>query len=217
MNRQEITNWILSDCVIAVVRLNDSSKAIPVVEAILEGGIKIIELTLTTPGAYSIVETLTSRFDKEILVGMGSVLSEDDAQKSIDAGAKYIVSPIFKRGIIDIAHKNNLPASPGCFTPTEIFEATEYGADIIKVFPADIVGMPFFKAIKAPMPHLKIMPTGGVTIENAGDWLKAGACAVGIGSALLNKEAIKNNNLKVIKENSQILLDNINIAKNSLK
>jgi 2-dehydro-3-deoxyphosphogluconate aldolase/(4S)-4-hydroxy-2-oxoglutarate aldolase len=111
--------------------------------------------------------------------------------------------------IIDISHKYNIPAMPGCFTPTEIQSAFEYGADIIKVFPADAVGIEFFKAILAPMPHLKLMPTGGVSLTNAGEWLKAGACAVGIGSALLDKKAIQENNFSKLTENARVIMKSI--------
>ena len=124
--------------------------------------------------------------------------------------AKYVVSPILKKEIIEIAQKYDVPVMPGCFTPTEIYSAFEMGADIAKVFPADVVGMPFFKAILAPMPHLKLMPTGGVSLTNAGDWLKAGACAVGIGSALLDDKVIKEENYLKLTENAKSIMNSIN-------
>ena len=146
----------------------------------------------------------------EIIIGVGSVLDTDTAQKAIDAGAQFVVSPIFNKDIIVTAHKNNVPAMPGTFTPTEIFNAQKQGADIIKVFPADVLGMSFFKSIKAPMPNLKIMPTGGVTLDNAGDWIKSGACAVGIGSALLDERAIEDNNYNKLTENARRIINSIN-------
>ena len=132
------------------------------------------------------------------------------AEDAIKAGAKYVVSPVFKKEIIDMAHKYDVPVMPGCFTPTEIQTAYEYGADIVKVFPADVLGMAFFKGILAPMPHLKLMPTGGVTLTNAGDWLKAGACAVGLGSALLDKEAVKTENYGKLTDNAKQIMNSIN-------
>jgi 2-dehydro-3-deoxyphosphogluconate aldolase/(4S)-4-hydroxy-2-oxoglutarate aldolase len=136
---------------------------------------------------------------------VGSVLNPETAQKAIDAGARYVVSPIFKPEIVEKAHMNDVPAFPGAFTPTEIQTAFECGADIVKVFPADVVGMAFFKAIKAPMPHLKIMPTGGVTLTNVADWIRSGACAVGVGGALLDKKAVDNGNYDVLTANAKIL------------
>jgi len=136
-------------------------------------------------------------------------LNSSIAEDAINAGAKYVVSPILKKEIIDTSHKHNVPVMPGCFTPTEIQTAFEYGADIVKVFPADVVGMEFFKAILAPMPHLKLMPTGGVSLTNAGEWLKAGACAVGIGSALLDKKAIQESNYSILTENAKQIMKSI--------
>lgn len=209
MNKQNILDTILQNKAVAVVRLNDSEKVFPVVEAILKGGIKNIELTLTTPNSFQLLPLLDKEFGNESVLGVGSVLSDQQAQESIDLGAQYIVSPVFIKSLVDVAHKNDKPAMPGAFSPTEIFEAYEYGADVVKVFPADVVGMAFFKGIKAPMPHLKIMPTGGVTLTNAGEWLKAGACAVGVGSALLDKKAISGNDYDTITKNVEVLMNSI--------
>ena len=161
---------------------------------------------------FKLIEKMNEKLDKNIIIGVGSVLNSKTAEDAIKAGAKYVVSPIFKKEIIETAHKFDVPVMPGCFTPTEIQTAFEAGADIVKVFPADVVGMEFFKAILAPMPHLKLMPTGGVSLTNAGDWLKAGACAVGIGSALLDKKAIKENNYSKLTENARIIMKSISDA-----
>jgi 2-dehydro-3-deoxyphosphogluconate aldolase / (4S)-4-hydroxy-2-oxoglutarate aldolase len=213
MSKSDVVNKIVENGAVAVIRLKDGSKFNIIAEAIYAGGIASIELTMTTPNAFKLLEEASKLFSDKMMLGMGSVLNPKDAQRAIDAGAKYIVSPVFKTEILQTAHKNNTAAMPGCFSPTEIQTAYEEGADIIKVFPADIVGMAFFKAIKAPLPHLKLMPTGGVSLTNAGDWLKAGACAVGIGSALLNQKAIDENNFPVLTENAKILMQSINSAK----
>lgn len=210
MSRQEITKSLIESGAIAVIRLADSSKLIKVAEAINDGGISAIEITMTVPGALKIIEAVSKNLGDKINIGVGSVLNAETAQKAIDAGAKYVVSPIFKKEVVDTAHKNNVPAMPGAFTPTEIQTAWEAGADVVKVFPADVVGMAFFKGVLAPMPHLKLMPTGGVSLTNAGDWLKAGACAVGVGSALLDKIAIANEDYKVLTENAKTLMNSIN-------
>ena len=164
---------------------------------------------MTTPNALAVLEYCVKQFGDTMLFGIGSVLDAATAKSAIEAGAKYVVSPIFKKEIIVAAHKEDIPAMPGAFTPTEILTATEAGADIVKVFPADILGMAFFKGVKAPMPHLRMMPTGGVTLTNAGDWLKAGACAVGVGSALLDNQAIAENNFSLLTENAKTLMQSI--------
>lgn len=214
MSRNEILQAVLHNKAFAVVRLNDSSKVLPVVEAIIKGGIKNIELTLTTPNSFEILPNLVKEFENDSVVGVGSVLTTEQVSRSIELGAKYIVSPVFIKSLIDIAHQNDVAVMSGAFSPTEIFNANEYGSDIVKVFPADILGMAFFKGIKAPMPHLKIMPTGGVSLTNAGEWIKAGACAVGIGSALMNEDAIENGDYDLITNNAEILMKSINEAYN---
>lgn len=210
MDRKIILEKILKGKVVAVIRVKEQDKLKKVIEAIHAGGISVAEITMTVPNAIQLIEKMNEELDDEIIIGVGSVLNAEVAENAIKAGAKYVVSPILKKEIIDTAHKFNVPAMPGCFTPTEIQYAFELGADIVKVFPADVVGMEFFKAILAPMPHLKLMPTGGVTLTNAGNWLKAGACAVGIGSALLDKEAIKNENYSKLTDNARLIMKSIN-------
>ena len=217
MSRQEIVNSLIEAAAIAVVRLSDPTKLIKVSEAIYEGGVSAIEITMTVPNAIKMIEEASKVIGSYMMIGVGSVLDRETAQKAIDAGAKYVVSPIFKKEIIEISHKNNIPAMPGAFTPTEIQTAFEAGADIIKVFPADVVGMTFFKGVLAPMPHLKLMPTGGVSLTNAGDWLKSGACAVGVGTALLDKKAIAEEDYKLLTSNAKQLMENINKAKVELQ
>ncbi len=217
MVREETVKTLIDAGAVAVIRLSDPGKLVKVAEAIYQGGVSGIEITMTVPNAIGVIADASREIGKYMNVGVGSVLDAETAQKAIDAGAKYVVSPIFKREIVDVAHKNGVPAMPGAFTPTEIQTAYESGADIVKVFPADVVGMAFFKGVLAPMPHLKLMPTGGVTLTNAGDWLKAGACAVGVGSALLDKKAIAAENYKVLTDNAKILMESIARAKQDLK
>lgn len=217
MNRQQIVNSLIEASAIAVVRLSDPTKLIKVSEAIYEGGVSAIEITMTVPNAIKMIEEANKLIGSYMMIGVGSVLDRETAQKAIDAGAKYVVSPIFKKEIVEISHKNNVPAMPGAFTPTEIQTAFEAGADIIKVFPADVVGMAFFKGVLAPMPHLKLMPTGGVSLTNAGDWLKSGACAVGVGTALLDKKAIATEDYKSLTSNARQLMESINKAKVELQ
>ncbi len=213
MRIEEIVKTLIKSRAIAVIRLADSSKLIKVAEAIYKGGVSSIEITMTVPNAIEVIEEASKTLGDYMNIGVGSVLNAEIAQKAIEAGAKYVVSPIFKKEIIDTAHKNDIPAMPGTFTPTEVQLAYEAGADIVKVFPADVVGMAFFKDVLAPMPHLKLMPTGGVSLTNAGDWIKAGAVAVGVGSALLDRKAIAEGNYDKLTENAKILIYSIKSAK----
>ncbi len=214
MGKETILNEILKAKVVAVLRIKEADKLKKVIDAIYQGGITALEITMTVPNAIQLIEKMSEELDKNIILGVGSVLNKSVAEDAIKAGAKYVVSPVLKKEIIETSHKFDVPAMPGCFTPTEIQTAYEYGADIIKVFPADIVGMAFFKAVLAPLPHLKLMPTGGVSLTNVGDWLKAGACAVGIGSALLDKKAIEDENYSVLTQNARIIIENIQKGKN---
>jgi 2-dehydro-3-deoxyphosphogluconate aldolase/(4S)-4-hydroxy-2-oxoglutarate aldolase len=209
MNREQTVKSLIDGGAVAVIRLSDPKKLIKVAEAIYKGGVSGIEITMTVPNAIQVIENASTEIGAYMNVGVGTVLDPETAQKAIYAGAKYVVSPIFKKEIIEIAHRNGVPAMPGAFTPTEIQMAYESGADIVKVFPADVVGMAFFRGILAPLPHLKLMPTGGVTLTNAGDWLKAGACAVGVGAALLDKNAIASESYQVLTDNARILMESI--------
>jgi len=217
MNRELILNEVLKRKSVAVIRLKDSTKLKKVIEAISLGGVTVAEITMTVPNAIELIKKITNEVSDEIIIGVGSVLDIQTAKDAIKAGAKYVVSPILKKEIIEVVHEYDAVSMPGCFTPTEIYSAYEYGADVIKVFPADTLGMQFFKGVLAPMPFLKLMPTGGVTLTNAGEWIKAGAVAVGVGTALLNKEAIENENYSVLTDNAKLISKSINDALNMEK
>lgn len=211
MDKQEILATIEKYKAVAVIRLPDSDQYEPVAEAMYEGGIRVSEITMTVPNAISLIKKAVANSPDDAIIGVGSVTNAEMTQKAVEAGAKFVVSPIMTKEIIDKANELDVPVMPGAFTPTEIQQAWEWGADIIKVFPADIVGMNFIKAVKAPLPHLKLMPTGGVSLTNGGEWIKAGASAVGVGSALLNKEAIKRGDFDTITNNAKILLSNLGV------
>ena len=209
MSRTRTVNEIKKRAAVAVIRMTDSKKLLRVVEAIGKGGVSVVEITMTVPNAIAMIREAVASVGNDAIVGVGSVLDERTAQSAIDAGARFVVGPVLKREIIEAAHKEDIPAIPGCFSPTEIQTASEAGADIIKVFPADVVGMAFFKAVLAPMPHLSLMPTGGVSLTNAGEWLLAGACAVGVGTALLEKKAIESGDYSRLTENARALCASI--------
>ena len=200
---------------VAVVRLTDAERGMQIVEAIHKGGVSAIEITMTVPNALEMIRQVAREMGEEVIVGVGSVTDREGARQAVEAGARYVVSPVFKREIIEEAHRQGVPAMPGAFSPTEIQLAYEAGADVVKVFPADVVGMKFFKAVRAPLPHLKLMPTGGVSLTNAGDWLRHGAVAVGVGSALLDKKAIAEGDFARLTENARTLVGSIAEARDS--
>jgi 2-dehydro-3-deoxyphosphogluconate aldolase/(4S)-4-hydroxy-2-oxoglutarate aldolase len=212
-SRSEIVAEIEEFGVVAVIRLQDPSALRRVVDALAEGGIRALEVTMTVPRAIELIAELAPRLPTGFLVGAGTVLDADTAHRASRAGAQFIVSPVFRPETIAAAHEEGVPAMPGCFTPTEILSAWDAGADLVKVFPATSVGPGYFKDIKGPLPHVKLMPTGGVSIDNAGDWLRAGAAAVGIGSALLDAKAIAAKDWSVLTLNAQRLVANIAAAR----
>jgi len=203
--RQQLVEQLIEGGVVAVIRMQDGQKLIRVCEAVRDGGVTAIEVTMTVPGALDLIAQVARAMGDSIQLGVGSVVDVETVHRAVEAGARYVVSPVFKPEVIAASHALGVPAMPGAFTPTEIQNAYEAGADIVKVFPANIVGMEFFKAVKAPLPHLRLMPTGGVTLTNAGDWIKAGACAVGVGSSLLDNKAIATENYAQLTENARIL------------
>lgn len=201
---------------VAVVRSQHPDRLLPAVEALIEGGVEAIEITLTVPGALDQIRRVRDELGDRVVLGVGSVTDAATATEAIEAGARYVVSPVFKAEIIDAAHALGAAAMPGCFTPTEAQRAHEAGADVVKVFPAGVLGMPFFKAVLAPLPHLKLMPTGGVTLDNAGDWLRAGAVAVGVGSALWDDGAVAEGDYARLTDNAQRLCASIASARSNV-
>jgi 2-dehydro-3-deoxyphosphogluconate aldolase / (4S)-4-hydroxy-2-oxoglutarate aldolase len=190
---------------VAVVRLPEARAALAVVHALMEGGVMAIEVTLTTPDALAVIEQLRGSAADGLVVGAGSVLGADNAQRCIDAGADYIVSPVMQREVLEVAHKHDVPMLPGAFTPTEALAAHEAGADVVKIFPADALGPSYLRGVLAPMPFLRLMPTGGVTPANIAQWFDAGAVAVGVGSALVDPALVKAGDFATITERARIV------------
>lgn len=209
MEKSEVLTIVEKHKAVAVLRIPDESLFEPVADALIRGGVHILEITLTVPNAVGLIRKASRRYGDRILLGVGSVLTADQVSESTDAGAQFVVSPVTKKEVIGRAGQLGKVMMAGAFTPTEIQQAWEWGSDIIKVFPANITGMEFFKAVKAPMPHLKLMPTGGVSLTNGKEWLKAGACAVGVGSALVSGEDLRNRDFKSIEEKARILVEGL--------
>ncbi len=210
---QQVTERLVADGVVAVVRLLDQNQLFRTAEALIAGGVNAIEVTLTVPGAIDGIRQLAKELGEGHLVGVGSVILADQAQRAIDAGAQYVVSPVLRREVIETAHRFGVPAMAAGVTPTEILDAHEAGADIVKVFPADTGGPKYIKSVLAPMPFLRLMPTGGVTPDNAGDWIRAGCVSVGIGSALVDTKAIAAGDYRQITENAKRSIESVRAAR----
>jgi 2-dehydro-3-deoxyphosphogluconate aldolase / (4S)-4-hydroxy-2-oxoglutarate aldolase len=199
--------------IVAVIRMRDARKLRSVIDALAEGGVHAIEVTMTVPNAVALIAELAPALPSTFLLGAGTVIDADTARAVIDAGARFVVGPVFRREVMDVCRERDVAVAPGCFSPTEILEAHHYGADIVKVFPATALGPQFIKDVRAPMPQLKLMPTGGVTLDNAGDWIKAGAVAVGVGSALLDTAAIDSGRFDAITANAQRIVRSVSSAR----
>jgi 2-dehydro-3-deoxyphosphogluconate aldolase/(4S)-4-hydroxy-2-oxoglutarate aldolase len=211
--RRAVVEELIQRGAVAVVRLSDAAHGIALADALLAGGVSAIEVTLTTPGALDLIQKLAGHANGALMVGAGSVIGAPAAREAIDAGARYIVSPIFDPDVVAAAHTYDIPMLPGAYTPTEIFRAYQAGADLVKVFPADTLGPGFIKGVLAPMPFLELMPTGGVTPENVGQWIKAGAVAVGLGSALVDPSLIKTRDFATITARSRTTMHGIAAAR----
>ena len=179
------------DCgIVAVVRSNDSSQLVEVCKALVDGGVDVAEITFTVPGALEVLAAVKKKLGDKLLLGAGTVLDTETARAAILAGAEYLVSPTLNLDVIRLAKRYGKMIMPGVYTPTAALTAWEAGADILKVFPAEIVGPAFFKAMKGPLPQLRLMPTGGVDLNTASSFLEAGAVCLGIGSQLIEPKAV---------------------------
>ncbi len=189
-NREQIISQIEDAGIVAIVRVPRNEWALPLARALVAGGIRAVELTMSIPNALDAIRQIDEELGGEILLGVGTVIDDDICCAAIDAGAKYIISPITKPSIVEAAHAMDRPTMLGAYTPTEAQTAHEAGSDFIKIFPADTLGPGYIKSLLAPLPHLKIIPTGGVNLETMEAFLSAGSAALGVGSALLKKEVV---------------------------
>ena len=193
-DREEIVQRLLRQGMVAIVRARSSDQILPLTLALLEGGVECIEITLTTPDALGAINRASQYFKSRALIGVGTVLNAQAARDAIEAGAEYVVTPITRSEIVSAAHQEGKPVMLGAYTPTEAQVAYEAGADFIKLFPADGLGPAYIKAIRAPLPHLRIVPTGGVDLTTAPEFLKAGCSALGVGSSLVSPAILKDSN-----------------------
>jgi len=186
---------------VAVVRSPSGELLADVARALADGGVLAVEITMTVPDPIEVIRRVRSAADeRDLLLGAGTVLDPETARAAILAGAEYIVAPTLNLEVIRMAHRYDVPAMPGAFTPTEVLAAWEAGADVVKIFPADVGGPKYLKALLAPLPQVRLMPTGGVTLDTAAAFIRAGACCLGVGSALVEKQAIQARNWERISE-----------------
>lgn len=215
--RRDVLDIIETTGVVAVVRLTDAAQAAGVAAALSAGGVRAIEITMTVPRAVELIAELSDSLHADVIVGAGTVVDPDTAEAVIGAGARFVVSPVLRPAVIDVCKRHDVAAMPGCFTPTEILTAWEAGADIVKVFPATALGPTFFKDIRGPLPQLRLMPTGGVTRDNAGEWIRAGAVAIGVGTALVDQRAVTAGQFEVLADNARHFVQAVQQARSSVE
>ncbi|MGA2270011.1 MAG: bifunctional 4-hydroxy-2-oxoglutarate aldolase/2-dehydro-3-deoxy-phosphogluconate aldolase [Bryobacteraceae bacterium] len=218
MTSKEILAFITEVGIVPVVRTSSAEGAIQAVEAIYQGGVRAAEITMTVPGAIHALEKLADRFGGKIMLGAGTVLDPETARACLLAGAQFIVTPSLRLSTIEMAKRYSKVVCPGALTPTEVLTAWESGADVVKIFPCGNVGGPkYIKALKGPFPQIEMIPTGGVNLETAGDFLKAGACAVAVGGELVDAKSIKEGRFDVIENRAHQYLAAIAKARSEMQ
>src|SRR5690554_4960266 len=190
MTKEQIVQTLLDTKVVAVIRVDNADELVDTAIALNKGGVKALEITVTSPGAIDAIKEAGKRLGSEAIVGVGSVLDPETARMAILAGAQFVVGPAFSRELIEMCQRYSVVCIPGAYTPTEIVQAWQAGADFVKIFPASSLGPSFIKDIKGPLPQVRVTPTGGINLENAAEFIKAGASFVGVGGALVNKKLI---------------------------
>src|SRR5947209_7016907 len=192
MTKQDVLRKIAEVGVVPVVLAQSAEEAMRVVEAIREGGVPVLEITMTVPGALGVMEQVARRFGADVVLGAGTVLDAETARACILAGARFVVSPALDRATIEMCHRYSVAVIPGALTPTEVVAAWSAGADVVKIFPCGALGgASYIKSLKAPLPHIEMIPTGGVSVKTAADFIKAGSLALGVGADLVDTRAIR--------------------------
>jgi 2-dehydro-3-deoxyphosphogluconate aldolase/(4S)-4-hydroxy-2-oxoglutarate aldolase len=204
MNKTKTLELIESIGVVPVVRASSADEAMQAIDAIREGGVNVLEITMTVPGAIGVIAEVSKRYGDEVVVGAGTVLDPETALRCIDAGAVFIVSPALNLETIEACLEAGIPVMPGALSPTEVLTAWNAGADMVKIFPAGAVGGPsYLKNLKGPLPQIKMIPTGGVSLATAADFIKAGAAALGVGTDLVDIKAIREGRSEVVTERAR--------------
>lgn len=214
MNRQAICEKVEACGLVPIVRARSAEYAVRAANAVMQGGVSVFEITLTVPGALEVIEALSQKYQDSALIGAGTVLSADEARRCVKAGARFIVSPGLDLPTIAAAAELGVPVMPGALTPTEIIVAWKAGAALVKIFPCSAMGGPsYLKALRGPLPQIKLMPTGGVNLTTAGDYIKAGAAALGVGSELVNERALDAGRDHELTEKAEALVEAVRVAR----
>lgn len=214
MKKIEKIQLIHSTGVIGIMRAKSSDQLIEATDAIRAGGVRVIEVTMTTPGALKVIETAASRYGDDVLFGAGSVLDAETARQAILAGAGFIVAPTLSLPTIHLCRRYDIPVVPGCFTPTEILTAWEAGADLVKVFPAGFGGPKYIKAVRAPLPFVELIPVGGVNLSTAAEFIRAGAFAVGVGSELVDQKLLDSGDMAELTRRASAFIEEVQKGRN---
>jgi 2-dehydro-3-deoxyphosphogluconate aldolase/(4S)-4-hydroxy-2-oxoglutarate aldolase len=214
MSKAEAIKRVLEIGVVPVVRAESPQQAMAAAEAVCAGGIPIVEVTMTVPGAVEVIAQLSKSVGREVLIGAGTVLDAESARRCLDAGAQFLVSPGFDLETVKLARENDVMVMPGALTPTEVITAWKAGADFVKVFPCGSVGGPkYIKALKAPLPQVPMIPTGGVNLDTAAEFIQAGAAALGIGGELVSAAALRSGNTREITEAARLYVEIVRDAR----
>jgi 2-dehydro-3-deoxyphosphogluconate aldolase / (4S)-4-hydroxy-2-oxoglutarate aldolase len=213
MHREQNLQRVIDGGLVAVVRFAEPGPLVNVLKAIADGGITVAEVTFTVPDALGVIREAKRQLGDRVLLGAGTVLDPETARAAILAGAEFLVSPAVNVDVIRMARRYDKLVMPGAFTPTEILTAWEAGADVVKVFPADILGPAFFRAMRGPLPQVKLMPTGGVDLTTAGEYLKAGAVCLGIGGQLVDAKLVAAGNFDAIRDLAKQYVEAVRVAR----
>ncbi len=213
MQKADILGCLTSAGVIGIIRVSTARDLVRIARALNEGGLSCLEITMTSPGALRAIEEAREELP-DVIMGAGTVLDAATARQAILSGAQFLVTPTVALDVIEVAHRYGVPVIPGAMTPTEILMAWEAGADMVKVFPAEVLGPGFIKAVHGPLPQVPLVPTGGITADNAGDFIKAGAALVCAGGWLVDKKAVAAGRYEVLTENARRLVQAVQAAKN---
>jgi len=215
MNKQQIVQHIEELGLVPVVRASSADEAMQAIDAIKAGGVNVLEITMTVPGAVRVIEKVADKYGSDVLVGAGTVLDPETARACLLAGAQFIVSPALNLDTIALCHRYSAPICPGVLTPTEVITAWSAGVDFVKVFPCGSVGgASYVKNLKGPFPQVKIIPTGGVSLKTAQDFIRAGASALGVGTDLVDVKAIREGNAQVVTDRAKQFIELVKEARN---
>lgn len=203
LSKNDISDSIREIGIVAIMRAKSSDQLLAAADAVLAGGVNAIEVTMTTPGALRVIEEATAKYGEEVIFGVGSVLDPETARAAILSGAQFVVCPTLNLNTIEMCKRYSVPIVPGAYTPTEVLTAWEAGADMVKIFPASVGGPPYIKAVRAPLPQVKLVPVGGVNLKTTADFIRSGAEVVGVGSSLINQKLLEAKEFESISENAR--------------